>query len=75
METEDGVRIRSNTDKFTNASWLKFMRYFLTFEVVAKLQCMEKTMILDQFTSRAAAESPAPEHILGGVGFGCRVVK
>jgi hypothetical protein len=35
------------------------------FPAVAKLQCMEKTMILDQFTSRAAAESPAPEHILG----------
>jgi hypothetical protein len=28
---------------------------------------MEKTMILDQFTSRAAAGSPTPEHILGGV--------
>jgi hypothetical protein len=42
---------------------------------VAKLQRMEKTMILDQFTSRAAAGSPAPEHILEGVGLWGGVVK
>ena len=29
-------------------------------EAVAKLQCMEKTMILDQFTSRAAAGKSRP---------------
>jgi len=29
-------------------------------EAVAKLQRMEKTMILDQFTSRAAAGKPHP---------------
>jgi|GEM_PF-1537475 len=39
-------------------------------EAVAKFQRMEKTMILDQFISRAAAGSPAPEHILGGIGLG-----
>ena len=44
-------------------------------EAVAKIQLMEKTMILDQFTSCAAAGSPAHEHILGGVGLGGGVVK
>jgi hypothetical protein len=47
----------------------------LCIEAVAKLLRMEKTMILDQFTNCAAAESPAPEHILEGVGLGGEVVK
>lgn len=39
-------------------------------EVVAKVLCMEKPMILGQFVSRVAAVSPAPEYILRGVGLG-----
>ncbi len=36
---------------------------------------MKKTMILDQFASRIAAVSPAPEHILRRVGLGDGVAK
>ena len=44
-------------------------------EPVAKLQPMEKSMILSQFTSHAVAEALIPSTYLSKVGLGIRVEK